>query len=133
MTELKSFKKYSWLISGIIAIIVGISAISVTDLSFLPEDYKTYAVAIIAIAGIIVKIIPENYRVSVAEDLVRNDLKDKNTVTVNVDSEEIVKQVKDYIDEKYGDELSTEIMHDEIPDIDPSQEYEQLGDDDGGC
>lgn len=136
MAEIKSFKKYSWLISGVIALIVGISAINVADLSFLPENVKVYVVGLIAICGILVKIFPENYRVKKAEDIVKDDLKD--TVVLNIDSECIIEQLKDYVDEKYGDELETEIVspkdddYDKVIDeVDPSQEYENLGDEDG--
>ena len=137
MTELKSFKKYSWLISAIIAIIVGISAINIADLSFLPENIKVYVVGLIAICGILVKIIPENYRVNRAEEIVKEDLKDK--VIINVDSESIVSQLQDYVDKKYGNWESIpedeEPSHDDeniIEEIDPSQQYEEIiGDEDG--
>lgn len=133
MTELKSFKKYSWLISAIITLIIAISAINIADLSFLPEDVKIYVVGLISVCGILVKIIPENYRVKRAEDIVKDDLKD--TVTLNIDSEYIIEQLKEYVDEQYGEEVETEIIHDSdenvIHDIDPSQEYENLGDENG--
>lgn len=130
MAETKSFKKYSWLISAIIALIVGISAINVADLSFLPENVKVYVVGLIAICGILVKIIPENYRVKRAEDIVKDDLKD--TVVLNIDSECIIQQLKEYVDEKYGEELETEIItpDDTIDEIDPSLDYESSGDED---
>lgn len=131
MAELKSFKKYSWLISAVIALIVGISAINVADLSFLPENVKVYVVGLIAICGILVKILPENYRVKRAEDIVKDDLKD--TVVLNIDSECIIQQLKEYVDEKYGEELETEIItpDDTIDEIDPSLDYENSGDEDG--
>ncbi len=137
MTELKSFKKYSWLISAIIAIIVGISAINIADLSFLPENIKVYVVGLIAICGILVKIIPENYRVNRAEEIVKEDLND--TVILNIDSESIVSQLQDYVDKKYGNwEIipeDEEPSHDDeniIEEIDPSQQYEEIiGDEDG--
>lgn len=131
MTELKSFKKYSWLISAAIAIIVGISAINIADLSFLPENIKVYLVSLIGICGILVKILPENYRVKVAEKKVENDLKD--TVVLNIDSECIIQQLKEYVDEKYSEDLETEIItpDDTIDEIDPSLDYENSGDEDG--
>ena len=131
MAETKSFKKYSWLITGVIALIVGISAINVADLSFLPENVKVYAVALIAICGILVKIIPDNYRVKVAEKIVKEDMAD--TVVLNIDSECIIQQLKEYVDEKYGEELETEIItpDDTIDEIDPSLDYESSGDEDG--
>ena len=123
MAEIKSFKKYSWLISGIIAIIVAISAISITDLTFLPENLKTYAIAIIGICGILVKIIPENYRVKVAEELVRHENDDVITVNVDIDDEQLYNKIKQLIEEENEDNM-------EIEDIDPSQEYENIGDED---
>ena len=123
MAEIKSFKKYSWLISGIIAIIVAISAISITDLTFLPENLKTYAIAIIGICGILVKIIPENYRVKVAEELVRHENDDVITVNVDIDNEQLYNKIKQLIEEENEDNM-------EIEDIDPSQEYENIGDED---
>lgn len=129
MAELESFKKYSWLISAVFAVIVGISAINIADLSFLPENIKVYIVALVGICGILVKLLPENYRVKVAERKVENDLKD--TVVLNIDSECIIEQLKEYVDEKYGEELETEIIAPtDIENIDPSQEYENLGDED---
>ena len=130
MAELKSFKKYSWLISAVIALIVGISAINVADLSFLPENVKVYVVGLIAICGILVKILPENYRVKRAEDIVKDDLKD--TVVLNIDSECIIQQLKEYVDEKYSEDLETEIItpDDTIDEIDPSLDYESSGDED---
>ena len=124
MTEIKSFKKYSWLISGIIAIIVGISAISITDLTFLPENLKTYAIAIIGICGILVKIIPENYRVKVAEELIRHENDDKVTVNVDIDDEQLYNKIKQLIEEENKDNM-------EIEDIDPSSAYQKIGDSDG--
>ena len=125
MTEIKSFKKYSWLISGIIAIIVAISAISITDLTFLPENLKTYAIAIIGICGILVKIIPENYRVKVAEELIRHENDDKVTVNVDIDDEQLYNKIKQLIEEE------NENAETEIEGIDPSSAYENIGDSDG--
>ena len=68
-----SFKKYSWLISVIFAILVLISGLTANDISFLPTQYHSIAVAIIGAAALIVKIIPENYRVQLAENLVREE------------------------------------------------------------
>ena len=68
-----SFKKYSWLISVIFAILVLISGLTANDISFLPTQYQSIAVAIIGAAALIVKIIPENYRVKIAENLVRDE------------------------------------------------------------
>ena len=78
MNDLKSFKKYSWLISAIFAVIVFISGLTVNDVSFLPVKYQSIAVGIIGACALIVKIIPENYRVKVAENTVKNDLGDED-------------------------------------------------------
>lgn len=74
MTELKSFKKYSWLITAIFAVIVFISGLTANDISFLPVEYQAKAVGIIGACALIVKVFPENYRVYIAECLVRDEL-----------------------------------------------------------
>jgi len=71
MTELKSFKEYSWIISGIFALLVFISGLTANDISFLPVKYQSLAVGIIGACALLVKIIPENYRVTRAEDIVK--------------------------------------------------------------
>jgi len=71
MTELKSFKEYSWIISGIFALLVFISGLTASDISFLPAKYQSIAVGIIGACALLVKIIPENYRVTRAEDIVK--------------------------------------------------------------
>ena len=76
---MKSFKKYSWLISVIFAILVFISGLTANDISFLPVKYQSIAVGIIGAAALIVKIIPENYRVKIAECLVRDEFNLPNT------------------------------------------------------
>ena len=68
-----SFKKYSWFISFIFAILVLISGLTANDISFLPVKYQSIAVGVIGAAALIVKIIPENYRVKIAENLVREE------------------------------------------------------------
>ena len=73
MTELKSFKKYSWLISIIFAVIVFISGLTANDVSFLPAKYQSIAVGVIGACALIVKILPENYRVKIAEGLIREE------------------------------------------------------------
>ena len=68
-----SFKKYSWFISFIFAILVLISGLTASDISFLPVRYRSIAVGVIGAAALIVKIIPENYRVKIAEGLIREE------------------------------------------------------------
>ncbi len=70
MSEIKSFKKYSWLITAIFAIITLISGLTINDLSFLPVEYQAKAVGIIGACALIIKVIPENYRVKIAELLI---------------------------------------------------------------
>ena len=74
MQELKSFKKYSWLISGIFALIVFISGLTASDIGFLPAKYQSIAVGIIGACALLVKIFPENFRVKVAENTARNEV-----------------------------------------------------------
>lgn len=83
MTELKSFKKYSWLISGIFAVLVFISGLTANDLSFLPEKYQTIAVGIIGASALIIKIFPENYRVVVAENTVKEEYASSEDIPKN--------------------------------------------------
>ena len=73
MNDLKSFKKYSWLISAIFAVIVLISGLTANDISFLPVELQAKAVGVIGACALIVKIFPENYRVYIAENLIRNE------------------------------------------------------------
>ena len=73
MQDLKSFKKYSWLISGILALIVFISGLTASDFSFLPPKYQSIAVGIIGACALLVKIFPENFRVKVAENTARKE------------------------------------------------------------
>ena len=68
-----SFKKYSWLISVVFAILVFISGLTASDISFLPVKYQSIAVGVIGAAALIVKLIPENYRVKIAEGLIREE------------------------------------------------------------
>lgn len=74
MQELKSFKKYSWLISIIFALIVFISGLTANDIAFLPAKYQSIAVGIIGACAILVKIFPENFRVKIAENTIKNEL-----------------------------------------------------------
>ena len=71
MTDLKSFKQYSWIITGIFALLVFISGLTANDISFLPIEYQSVAVGIIGACALLVKIIPENHRVTRAEDIVK--------------------------------------------------------------
>ena len=74
MQDLKSFKKYSWIISGIFAVLIFISGLTANDISFLPTKYQSIAVGIIGASAVLVKLIPENYRVTRAEDIAKAEL-----------------------------------------------------------
>lgn len=84
MQDLKSFKKYSWLISGIFAVLVFISGLTANDISFLPVKYQSAAVGIIGACALLVKLIPENYRVTRAEDLVKAEYSSSDDVPNNI-------------------------------------------------
>lgn len=83
--ELKSFKKYSWLISGIFAIITLIAGLTINDLTFLPPKYQNIAIAIIGACALIIKIIPENYRVKIAELLIEEEMLDEDIQIEDID------------------------------------------------
>ena len=70
---MKSFKKYSWIISAVFALIVFISGLTANDISFLPVEYQAKAIGVIGACALIIKIFPENYRVYIAECLVRDE------------------------------------------------------------
>ena len=78
MNELKSFKKYSWLISIIFAIITFIAGLTIEDISFIPVEYQPKIMGIIGACALLIKIIPENYRVKIAEALVYQEVGDND-------------------------------------------------------
>ena len=78
MEDLKSFKKYSWIISGIFAVLVFVSGLTINDVSFLPPRYQEIAVGIIGASALIIKLIPENMRVERAENIVHNEYNETN-------------------------------------------------------
>lgn len=86
---MNSFKKYSWLISVVFAILVFISGLTANDVSFLPAKYQSIAVGVIGAAALIVKIIPENYRVKIAENLIREQYDSPNTYDGIGDDEDV--------------------------------------------
>lgn len=75
---IKSFKQYSWIISGIFALLVFISGLTANDISFLPTEYQSVAVGIIGACALLVKIIPENYRVTRAEAIVEAEYEEES-------------------------------------------------------
>lgn len=83
MRELKSFKKYSWLISLVFAVLVFISGLTANDISFLPVKYQSIAVGVIGASALLVKLAPENYRVYVAEKLVEQDYSNSDNIPKN--------------------------------------------------
>ena len=80
--EVKSFKKYSWIISGIFAILTLIAGLTIEDISFIPVEYQNIAIAIIGACAIIIKILPENYRVKIAELLITQELQDDDQTPI---------------------------------------------------
>ena len=105
MTEIKSFKKYSWLITIIIAIIVFMSGLTVADLSFLPESLKPVIVAVIGMAGIIVKLIPENKRVGIAEVLAVLEEREADNNYIYIEDDRLREVVKNHIENNTVDKL----------------------------
>lgn len=131
-TELKSFKKYDYLITAAIAIIVIIAGININDLSFLPQNVQNYLITLIGVCAVLVKIIPTNYRVKIAENTAREEAKD--TLTIKLNTDDLFEQITEYIDEEYGTQLKEESKEEKdnaiIDDLDPSLEYSDDGDDD---
>ncbi len=84
-SEIKSFKKYSWLISAIFAIITIVAGLTIDDLTFLPAEYQNIAIAIIGACALIIKIFPENYRVKIAESLILNEFNTPKTEIEDID------------------------------------------------
>ena len=80
--EVKSFKKYSWIISGIFAILTLIAGLTIDDISFIPVEYQNIAIAIIGACALIIKILPENYRVKIAELLITQELQDDDQTPI---------------------------------------------------
>ena len=71
--DVKSFKKYSWLITAIFAIITFIAGLTIEDISFIPVEYQAKIMGIVGACALIIKLIPENYRVKIAELLILQD------------------------------------------------------------
>lgn len=67
MSELRSLKRYSWLFSVFVALVIGVAGLSVQDFSWLPSRYQNYVVMLIGICGVVAKVFVENARVSRAE------------------------------------------------------------------
>lgn len=70
---MESLKHYSWLVSGLVAVVIGVAGLSVSDFSWLPVQYQKYVVMIIGIAGVLMKVFVENARVVRAEDLIHEE------------------------------------------------------------
>ena len=70
---LVSLKKYSWLFSGVVAVIITVAGLSVSDFSWLPVQYQNYIVMIIGVCGVLAKVFVENARVTRAEELVHEE------------------------------------------------------------
>ena len=75
-------------------LITGISALTVSDFSWLPVEYQKYVVMLIGVCGVFVKIFVENARVTRAEELV-------------------VQEYNDYTDPVLNDEYTTDMNDNE--------------------
>jgi len=84
--QVKSFKKYSWIISAIFAVITFIAGLTINDLNFLPPKYQSIAIGIIGACALIIKIFPENYRVKIAETLILQEI-------TSEDEEQIIEDI----------------------------------------
>lgn len=87
--ELKSFKKYSWLITIIFAAITFIAGLTIEDISFIPVEYQAKVMGIIGACALIIKLLPENYRVKIAELLIYQEVSDDPTPEEVDESEEV--------------------------------------------
>lgn len=83
---MESLKHYSWLVSGVVAVIIGVAGLSVSDFTWLPVQYQKYVVMVIGIAGILVKVFVENARVVRAEDLIHEEYANNNTCITHDDT-----------------------------------------------
>lgn len=83
---MESLKHYSWLVSGVVAVIIGVAGLSVSDFSWLPVQYQKYVVMIIGIAGVLVKVFVENARVVRAEDLIHEEYANNNACITHDDT-----------------------------------------------
>ena len=102
MSGLKSLKKYSWLVSGLVMVIIGVGGLTVSDFQWLPVEYQKYVVMIIGICGVFVKIFVENARVTRAENIIIDDFTQE--ALSNTD-------IEDCIDEYTEGELNSEYQH----------------------
>ena len=83
MSGLKSLKKYSWLVSGLVMLITGVSALTISDFQWLPVEYQKYVVMLIGVCGVFVKIFVENARVTRAEELVVQEYNNTDEPVLN--------------------------------------------------
>lgn len=85
MSDLRSLKKYSWLFSGVVAVIITVAGLSVSDFSWLPSEYQNYVVMIIGVCGVLAKVFVENARVTRAEELVHLEYQEDDTPPISED------------------------------------------------
>lgn len=83
MSDLRSLKKYSWLVSGLVMLVTGVSALTLADFTWLPVEYQRYVVMVIGVCGVFVKIFVENARVTRAEELVVQEYNKYDTPVLN--------------------------------------------------
>lgn len=102
MSGLRSFKHYSWLASGLVMLLTGLSALTLADFQWLPVEYQKYVVMVIGVSGVFVKVFVENARVSRAEAIVVDDF--TNEALSDTD-------IEDCIDEYTEGELNSEYKY----------------------
>ena len=73
MSGLVSLKKFSWFFSGLVALVIAVAGLSVSDFAWLPVQYQKYVVMVIGVSGVLAKVFVENARVTRAEELVHEE------------------------------------------------------------
>ena len=104
--ELKSYKPYARIVSIISGLVILLASLDASQVVQIFPEYASQINAILIIAGIIAPAIAQESRVVRAEEIVKDDASSEDImvpVTVNMETDEIVSQLKEYVDEKYGD------------------------------
>lgn len=109
MSELKSLKPYARLISLVSGIIIVIAGLDASQVIQLFPEYASQINTILIIAGIIAPVIAQEKRVTRAEELILDDVDTEEItvpINVNMNTDEVVSELKDYIDETYSEDSS---------------------------
>ena len=85
MSDLRSLKRYSWFFSGLVAVVITVAGLSVSDFSWLPVQYQNYVVMLIGVCGVLAKVFVENARVTRAEELVHLEYQEDDTPPISED------------------------------------------------